>query len=476
MTTTEPAPEAIPTGEAAPSPAGPTRSAGVLLTVALFGLFSTNFNVSVLALVIPRLVDEFDSPPSTVSWLVVGPTLAYAVFGPTAGKLGDLYGRRRVYLIGLAGCGLFAACTAAASTAVIAILFRTASAVFGQSTAPTGMAIISEAFPKEQRVKALGYWGLVMAGGPVLGMVLGGLAVDRVGWRWIFIVQVPLTAAAFLAAARLLPAGTRRRDVRFDAPGTVLLAVAAFSALFAVNRGPLWGWTSIGVLLLLAVSPVAAVGFVLWERVVAHPLLPLHYFRMREFNIPMITQAFCQVAYQGGFVLMPLMLSQLYGFSTTRISLLTVGRPLMWGLAGPLSAWLVGRSGNRRVVVGGVLANTAACLAFTHIGPGTSPVEIVLLVAFAGIGVGIIVAPLMAMLTTAVGPEDLGVAGATSTMMVMIGSAAGVQMMQTIQVSRLDSAGVAGSYHTAFVVAAAVSMVALVPALLIRRPGSSAAA
>ncbi len=470
MTATGPEPTSFPpqdqsSGEGTGSP---NQSKGLLLVVALFGLFSTNFNVSVLALVIPRLVVEFDAPSSTVSWLVVGPTLAYAVFGPTAGKLGDLYGRRRVYLIGLVGCAIFAGCTAAAPTILLAILFRTASAVFGQSTSPTGVAIISEAFPREQRVKALGYWGLVMAGGPVTGMVLGGLVVDRVGWRWLFISQVPLTMLATALAAKVLPPSRSQKGARFDAAGTVLLATAAFSVLFAVNRAPLWGWDSLVVLALLAVFPVAAVGFVLWERRVSYPLLPLRYFRMREFNVPMITQAFCQVAYQGGFVLMPLMLSQLYGYSTTRISFLTVGRPLLWGLAGPLSALLVVRAGSRAVVVGGVLLNTAACLAFLRIGDGTSQVEIVMLLGFAGVGVGIIVAPLMAMLTTAVGPEDLGIASATSTMMVMIGSAAGVQMMQTIQVSRLDRAGVAASYHAAFIAAAVVSLVALISALMIR--------
>lgn len=443
----------------------------MLLAVALFGLFSTNFNVSVLALVIPKLVVEFDSQPSTVSWLVVGPTLAYAVFGPTAGKLGDLYGRRRVYLCGLAGCCFFAGCTAVAPTALTAILFRTASALFGQSTAPTGMAIISEVFPREQRVKALGYWGLVMAGGPVLGMVAGGLVIDSVGWRWILIAQVPLTAIAFVVAHRVLPAGQRRRDVRFDVVGTVLLSGAAFSLLFAVNRGPLWGWSHPVVVALLVAAPFAAVGFVLWERAVAHPLLQLRYFKMREFTIPMVTQAFCQIAYQGGFVLIPLMLTQLYGFKATRISFLTIGRPLLWGLAGPLSAWLVARFSNRPVVVTGVVLNIAACLALTRIGEGTPQLEIVALLGFAGVGVGIIVAPLLAMLTTSVGQEDLGVVSATSQMMVQIGSAAGVQMMQTIQVSRLEQDGIAGSYHAAFVAAAAVSSVALLSAWAIRRPG-----
>ncbi len=446
------------------------RNERLLLGVALFGLFSTNFNVSVLAIVVPRLVVDFDSQPSTVSWLVVGPTLAYAVLGPTAGKLGDLFGRRRVYLIGLVGCGVFAGLTALAPTALTAILFRTASAVFGQSTSPTGMAIISEVFPREARVKALGYWGLVMAGGPVLGMVVGGPVIDQFGWRWLFVAQVPLTALALVLAARRLPVTTRRTGVSFDVSGTVLLAGAAFSLLFAINRGPLWGWSHPVVLALLATGSLAAAAFVPVERRAAHPLLPLRYFRMREFTIPIAAQGLCQIAYQGGYVLIPLLLSQLYGYSATHISLLTIGRPVMWGLAGPLAAWLVVRAGSRRVVVAGVLLNVAACLSLTLIGATTAEIAIVLLLGFAGLGVGIIVPPLMAMLTTAVGPEDLGVATATSQMMVMIGSAAGVQLMQTVQVSRLEADGLAGSYHAAFVVGAVVSALAVFWAVRIGHP------
>lgn len=447
---------------------GLSRSSRRLLFVALYGLFSTNFNVSVLAVIVPRLVDDFGAPPSTVSWLVVGPTLAFAVLGPTSGKLGDLYGRRRIYLLGLVGCCLFAGLTALAPTALTAILFRTASAVFGQSTAPTGMAIISEAFPAEKRVKALGYWGLVMAGGPVLGLVIGGPVIDRFGWRWIFVGQVPLTIIAFVLAYLFLPTSKRLPDVRFDVPGTFLLATAAFSVMFAVNRGPLWGWTHVVVLALLLVNPLAIVGFVWWERRAMHPLIPLHYFRMREFTIPMVTQAFCQVSYQGGFVLMPLLLSQLKGYTATQISLLTIGRPMMWGLAGPASAWLVHRFRDRRVVLSGVMLNIVGCLMLTKIGANTSKFEIVILLAFAGVGVGIIVAPLMAMLTTSVGQRDLGVASATSQMMLQIGSAGGVQLMQTVQVSRLRQDGVAGSYHVAFVVAAAVSSLAIIAAVNIK--------
>src|SRR3954468_10917474 len=202
------------------------RSPGQVLATALFGLFVANVNVSVLAVVIPQLVREFHTSKTVIAWMITGPTLAFAVLGPTAGKLGDLYGRRRVYLVGLGGTALFAALAAAAQTPGQLIAFRTAAAMFATSTGPAGMAIISTQFPRERRVQALGYWGLVAAGGPVLGLVIGGVVADAFGWRWLFIPQVPLALGCLVLAAVVLPETRVAGKVRFDVVGSVLLGLA----------------------------------------------------------------------------------------------------------------------------------------------------------------------------------------------------------------------------------------------------------
>lgn len=442
---------------------------GILLGAALFGLFTTNFNVSVLAVVLPDLIDEFDTTGNLMSWVVVGPMLAFAVLGPTAGKLGDLFGRRRVYLVGLLGCCTFAGLTAIAQGPLQVVLLRSVSATFGAATAPAAMAIISAYFPREKRVQALGYWGLVLAGGPVLGMIVGGPVAEQFGWRWLFIAQVPLTLIGFVVAFVVLPVARRLADVHFDVAGTVLLAVAAGGFVFAVNRGPSWGWGNPVLLALFLLVPVAAVGFVLQERRSPNPLIPVEYFGRRNFAAPMAGQFLVNISYQGGFVVVPLMLAEVLGYGAGRIALVTLARPLFYGLAGPVTGKLAMRVGERRTVVVGALGVALATLLLATVGVGTSDVAIFAILALAGAGLGGMVPALTATVTTAVEDRDLGIAGAASQMTLQIGTAVGIQLFQTVQETR-EAQGVelAASYHSAFLVGSAFALVGAVVVGLIR--------
>jgi hypothetical protein len=168
--------------------------------------------------------------------------LAFAIFGPAAGKLADTYGHRRVYLLGLAGAGLFAAATALSWNATSLIAFRVLGATLGAACGPASMAMINRLFSREARVQAMGYWSLVMAGGPVLGVVAGGPIVEAFGWRWIFVGQVPFVLAGLLIAFALLPASERLPRQPFDAIGAALLGGTTAFAMLALNRGPLMGW------------------------------------------------------------------------------------------------------------------------------------------------------------------------------------------------------------------------------------------
>jgi len=446
----------------------------IVLGAALFGLFTTNWNVSVLAVVIPRLATEFAAPKTTVTWVVVAPLLAFAVLGPTAGKLGDLYGRRKVYLTSLAGVVVFAVFSASAQSIGQLIAFRTLAMVFGASTGPAGMAIITALFPRERRVQALGYWGLVLAGGPVLGMVVGGPIVDAIGWRWLFIPQVPLALLGLVAAAFVLPETTRATSVRFDVVGSAALAVAVGSLLVAVNRGPEWGWSAPAVVGLFVLSPLAAIVFTVVERRTDHPLIPFAYFRRRNFAVPMLAQFFVNFAYQGGFVLVPLMLGEVFDYSSTRTSAVTVSRPLFYGLAGPLAGWLAVRIGERSMAVGGSALVAVSCVMLANVhGAGAEPLVFAAL-AIAGMGLGTMVPSMMATTTRAVADSDLGVTAATSQMMMMIGTVLGMQVGQTVQVAREPVSGLLGSYDEAFLLGAFVAVVGVVLAWFVRssdRPG-----
>lgn len=439
-----------------------------ILLTSLTGVMAAYVNISVLALAIGELSADLSVEPTTMAWVVTAPMLAFAVLGPTAGKLGDLYGRRRLFLIGLAGCGIFAALAATATSAVSLIVLRTISSVFGASTAPAGMAMIASAFPEEQRAKALGYWGLAMAGGPTVGMLAGGALLDYASWRWLFILQVPLVAAAFVVAWFNLPRSQPVVGVRFDLRGTLLLALVTGGIVFAINRAPGWGWGHPVVVALFVLAPLAAWAFVRQERACPHPLIPVSYFRSRNFSGSMAGLLLISVAYQGGFVVLPLMMREVMEYSNGRISLVSLARPLFYGLAGPLAGYLAVRLGDRRAAMAGATAVGLSCVALALIGPGTSDAYIFASLALAGAGFGGVFPPITAAVTKSVAESDLGIAGAASSIMVQIGMVIGIQLHQTVQESREAAAGLLNSYHQAFLAGAGVGVVGLIVVMQMR--------
>src|SRR3546814_4198723 len=158
----------------------------LVLTTVLLGLLSVGFTITILSVSIPRIADDLGSNESTLTWLVTGPLLAFAVFGPSAGKLGDLKGHRRVYAWSMAAVIVFAGLTAVAWDAPSLLAFRILGAATGAAVGPASLALINRLFPKERRAQAMGYWSMVGAGGPVVGVVAGGPIVEAFGWRWIF--------------------------------------------------------------------------------------------------------------------------------------------------------------------------------------------------------------------------------------------------------------------------------------------------
>ncbi len=304
----------------------------LVLATALFGLFTVGFTVTLLAVSIPTIANDLGASASTLAWVITGPLLAYAVVGPTLGKAGDLWGYKRMYLVGLAGAGLFAGCVAFAWDAPSLILFRVLGAGIGAATGPASMAILNRVFEPEERVKALGYWSFVSVGAPVLGVVVGAPVVEAFGWRWVFAAQVPLCLAGFLLALALLPETERQKGVRFDIPGALLLAVSVTSLLFGLNRASAWGWSNGVVIATLVMCPITMVAFIAYERRAADPLLPLRYFSERNFAAPIAVQFFTNFAYMGGFILTPLLLADGLGFGTTKVGLLSIFRPLAFAL------------------------------------------------------------------------------------------------------------------------------------------------
>lgn len=445
------------------------RGPWIVLFTALFGLLAVTCTITILAVSIPTIADDFGASETTLTWLITGPVLAFAVLGPSVGKLGDLWGYRKIYLVGLGGAALFAALTAVSWNVGSLITFRILAAGIGAATGPASMAMINRSFPPERRVQALGYWSLVMAGGPVLGVVIGGPLVEAFSWRMIFVAQVPLMLIALVVAAAVLPdiKGSGEREA-FDLAGSLTLAAGVTSLLFAMNRGPVSGWTSLPVLSAFVLAPLLLAVFVQVEQRAANPLIPLEYFRRRNFAFPIGVQVFINFAYMGGFILTPLLLQNVLGYGETRTGLVSIARPLAFAIAGPLAGYVTVRIGERTSAMTGAFLVGLSMVGMAMVAPGTSDLFIMSALALAGVGAGAALPATAATIANSVDERDLGVVGAAQQMMTEVGLLAGIQVMQTVQVSRAEIVGEQASYHDAYLVGAAAGAVALVLAWFVR--------
>jgi EmrB/QacA subfamily drug resistance transporter len=446
-----------------------SRYPWLVLGTALFGLFTVGFTITILAVSLPSIAADVGSTTTTITWILTGPLLAFGIVGPAFGKAGDLWGHKRIYLIGLGGSAVFAAGVAVAWDAGSLIAFRVIGAAFGAACGPASMALIYSVFPPERRVQAMGYWSMVMAGGPVLGVVAGGPVVEALSWRWIFVVQAPLAAFGAIVAFLLLPETKRLARTRFDIVGAVLLGVAVTSLLLALNRGPEIGWSHPLVVGGFALAPVLLVAFVWWEGRVDHPLIPLEYLRRRNVAAPIATQCFTNFAYMGGFIVTPLLLAEGFGYGETRIGLLVIARPLAFAISAPLAGTVAVRVGERTAGIVGAVAVAASMLALAQLRPGMSDLVVIGALALSGIGLGVSSPSMAATVANAVDEADLGIAGAAQQLLTQVGVVAGIQLMLTVQVTRLDASGLIGSYRDAYLLGAAVSALAIVTATFVRR-------
>lgn len=451
-----------------------------VLAVALGGMFSTGFSITILAVAVPDIADELDASIAATSWVVTAPILVFGLVGPTLGRAGDVFGHRRLFLGGLALAAVFAGLTALSPNVETLILFRVLAAAAGASTGPAAMAIINRVFPAGQRVVAMGYWSLVGAGGPVLGVIAGGPVVDSYSWRWIFVFQMPLTLGAVAVAALVLPTTSRRRDVSLDVVGASLLAGATLGLLLGVNRGAAWGWTHPLTLTSLALVGPLLAAFATVERRTASPLIPLRYFRTRNVVMPLVTQLWIQFAYMGGFILTPLLLQYVYGYGATGAGLLSIPRPLTFAIVGPLVGLVATRVGERVTAVSGsILVAISMVLLALGAAPGRLGLVVAAL-ALSGAGLGAVSPSLASVVADSVDEDDYGVAGATQLMTGQIGVVIGIQVMQAVQLATEPACGpdacagsalgeLAVSYRWGYLVGGVAAIVAVVAATGVRR-------
>ena len=403
-----------------------------VLVTALTGMFATTFPVTILVVSLGDISQDLNTTETVLAWVISAPMLASAVALPILGKMGDLYGQRRVFILGFAGATTAAVLTALSWNPGSLIGFRTLALVIGAATQPTSMALVISVYPPTERVKALGWWSLVAAGGPSVGLVIGGPLIDWVGWRPLFLIQAVMGFAVLAAAVLVLKEIRKHEPVRFDVAGSAALTLGAGALLVLLSQGPDWGWTHPALMACAVLAPIGLVLFYRVERVAAAPLLPLHYFRRRNFTASQVCGLFMGGAYMGGFVLSPLLTRFVLGYTLAQTALIMVLRPLTFSLSSPIGARLAMRVGERTNAIVGTVMMTAAMVSFAFSALQASLAFMIAGLVLQGVGNGVARPSLTASLTNAVDEKDVGIASASNRMLHQIGASFGIAVLTAI--------------------------------------------
>ncbi len=465
------------------------------LIALLSGLLALNITFTVFVVALPTVKADFHTNFSVLAWASTGPLLAFGVAAPFFGKAGDLFGHRRLYQFGLLGAMVSAVLTATAPDVGMLLFARALDGVQGAATGTASMAIILEMFAPADRVKALGWWSLVGAGGPVLGVTLGSPVIQYFGWRTLFWGQLVLLVVASVVVAVLLPTRrkarvepenvptdgnkTKRSNVwqGMDWVGSWSLAGGVTAAMLVLSIGPIAGWTSIGVVVSGVVAVALGVTFVWREATFATPLIPTTYWRRRNFMFPMGTKAFTSFAYFGGFFLFPLLMEQVYGYSVSQVGFLSVARPLVFAISAPIAGYMTIRTGERNATIFGTVALLISMVIFATLGASSAVVVVVVALALSGLGMGVSMPATSSTMSNEVAESEYGVMSAASLLAAQVGEVAGIQLVLTIQESIAKNEGLGNVHHSTallhsfsvpFWVGTAVAALAVVCALFIR--------
>jgi EmrB/QacA subfamily drug resistance transporter len=413
------------------------RRIGVLLICAM-SLFIVGLDATAVNVALPSIGRDLHAGISGLQWTVGAYTLVMASLLMFSGSTADRLGRRRTFVVGLAVFSVASLLCSLAPSAGLLVVFRVLQAVGGSMMNPVAMSIITNTFtdPRE-RAQAVGVWGAVFGISMALGPVIGGTLVSSVGWRSIFLINVPIGLAAIILTLRFIPESKAPWPRRFDPVGQLLVIVLLATVTYGIIEAPSRGWSSAVIVAAFSASAIALLGLLFYEPRREDPLIDLRFFRSIPFASS-ITISVAAFAGFGGFLFLnTLYLQEVRGFSPIQAGLATVPVAAMIVVVSPLSGRIVGRRGPRVPLVISGVCSVIACAMLVGIDPATPFSRLVAAYLIFGIGFGFVNAPITNAAVSGMPRAQAGVASAIATTSRQFGQTLGVAVVGAIVTSRV---------------------------------------
>ena len=465
------------------------RKRWMALYVLCVGMLMIVLDATIVNVALPSIQDDLGFSQSNLAWVVNAYLIAFGGLLLLAGRLGDLIGQRRVFLIGLAIFTAASLLCALAQSQGILIGARFVQGVGGALTSAVILGMIVTMFPEpREQAKAIGVYTFVAVAGGSIGLLVGGILTEAISWHWIFFVNLPIGVATGLAALRLVDGG-EGMGLRegADIPGAALLTGGLMLGVYTILEVENQGWGSTQTLGLGAVAIALVAAFIARQARIDNPLMPLRLFRSRNASGANLIQAFLVVGMFGMFFLGALYMQRVLGYGALEVGLAYLPATLVMGtMSFRFSARLNTRFGPKATLIPSMVAIAAGMLLFAR-----TPVEASYVVdllppmVLIGLGAGLGFPSLMTLAMSGATPSDSGLASGLVNTSVQVGGAIGLAVLATIATERTDglladgestASALNSGYHLAYIVGAVLVAVAIVVAVRVLRPEVPAAA
>ncbi len=409
-----------------------------------FALFMIMLDNTVVNVALPSIQRDLGASISSLEWTINGYTLSFAVLIATGGRLGDIFGRRRMFLFGVVIFTLSSATAGFAQSSTDLVFSRVVQGVGAALMMPATLSIITDAFPAKERGKAMGMWAGVSALALAVGPVLGGFLTEHVSWRAIFYLNIPVAIGAVTAAlfaVRESRDETVGREV--DYAGVAVLTAGLTALILALVEGNSWGWGSTEIVALLAGAVVGLAAFVAIELRVKVPMVEFRFFADRNFLGAVVVALIVSFSMLGVFFFLALYMQGILNYSPLEAGIRFLPSTLMIVTVAPVAGRLADRYGPRWLIAGGLTIVAASLYSFSGIAVDSSYFDLLPGFMLLGIGIAMTMSPMTSAAMNAVPVEKAGIASGVLSMFRMVGGSLGVAVtgaiFQGLVSSRLDS-------------------------------------